>query len=138
MGTFQKPTTKPTTAVLYSLHVQRKNELTQISSFFCVTCLMSVKSSAILKALVSDCHNLLTTVQILILQKASSFFCVTVLLGKLLEPINCDSKVLQVPKEHTTSSTKFLKQPKCGRQQKHSFTDYSVYEQSLWYSGKFQ
>ena len=34
MGTFQKPTTKPTTTVVYSLHVQGKNELTPISSFF--------------------------------------------------------------------------------------------------------
>jgi hypothetical protein len=63
---------------------------------------------------------------------------VTILLGKSLESINCDSKVLQVPKEHPTSSVKLLKQPKCGRQQKHSFTDCSVYDQSLWHSGKFQ
>lgn len=132
MGTFQKPTTKPTTAVVFSLYVQGENELTPISSFFCVTSLMSFKSSAILKALVSDCHNFLTILQILILQKGSSFFFVTILLGKLLESINCDSKVLEVPKEHLTSSVKLLKQPKCGRQQKHSFTDCSVYDCVLW------
>ena len=67
---------------------------------------MSFISSAILKALVSDCHNSLTNLQILNLQKGSSFFFVTILLGKSLQSINCDSKVLQVPSEHPTSSVK--------------------------------
>jgi hypothetical protein len=46
---------------------EKMNQLQSLHFFLCVTSLMSFKSSAILQALVSDCHNLLTILQILIL-----------------------------------------------------------------------